>query len=114
MFVLKSFIRALIGLRCSGGGRRINFTSDNGGVPSRWMAYEAMLAGLEMTPFSKNFAKQDLTGRPPTSSMTGFYKFVEYVPLTLWMDQSVSPVDDPVPKFTRWDPFFVLPQLHDD
>ncbi|KAJ7845823.1 hypothetical protein B0H14DRAFT_2248129, partial [Mycena olivaceomarginata] len=64
-----------------GGGRRINFTSANGGIPSRWMAYEAMLAGLEMTPFHKNFAKQDLTGRPPTTSMTGFYKFFEYISL---------------------------------
>jgi len=33
-----------------GGGNVQNLTSDNGAIPSRWMAYEAMLAGLEMIP----------------------------------------------------------------
>ncbi|KAF7349702.1 WD40 repeat-like protein [Mycena sanguinolenta] len=64
-----------------GGGRRMNLTCDNGGVPSRWMAYEAMLAGLEMTPFRRTFVHQDFTGNIPTTSMTLFYNFFEYAPL---------------------------------
>jgi hypothetical protein len=105
MLMPKFSFEQLMRIFGSGGGRRINFTSDNG-VPSRWMAYEAMLAGLEMTPFHENFAEQDLTGRPPTTSMTGFYKFFEYVPLISWADPSVSPVDNAsVPKFTRCDTF---------
>ncbi|KAF7349700.1 hypothetical protein MSAN_01696800 [Mycena sanguinolenta] len=79
-----------------GGGRRMNLTSDNGGVPSRWMAHQAMLAGLEMTPFWRTFEKQDFTGLPPTNSMTWFYKFFEYAPLRIsWADDSVPPSANP-------------------
>ncbi|KAJ7612693.1 hypothetical protein FB45DRAFT_759713 [Roridomyces roridus] len=74
---------------------RINFTSDNGAVPSRWMAYEAMLAGLEMAPFKRNVGTQDLTGLPPSKSMTFLYNIIEYLPLVSWTDPSVSPIDPP-------------------
>ncbi|KAJ7250781.1 hypothetical protein C8J57DRAFT_1078763 [Mycena rebaudengoi] len=92
-----------------GGGNTDNITSDNGAVSSRWMAYEAMLAGLEMTPFQKSLALHDLTGNPPTDSMNGFYKLFEYVPLVppiKWVDLSVSPLvttigDTPDRKFKR-------------
>ncbi|KAF7349705.1 hypothetical protein MSAN_01697300 [Mycena sanguinolenta] len=79
-----------------GGGRRTNLTSDNGSVPSRWMAHQAMLAGLEMSPFRRTFVEEDFTGLRPTSSMTWFYKFFEYVPLGIaWADDSKPPSATP-------------------
>ena len=65
----------------SGGGRIENTTSDNGAIPSRWMAYEAMLAGLEMTPFWGGFKAEDLQLNIGKDSMTRFYKLLEYLPI---------------------------------
>ena len=65
----------------SGGGRIENTTSDNGAIPSRWMAYEAMLAGLEMTPFWGGFKAEDLEPKIGKDSMTCFYKLLEYLPI---------------------------------
>ncbi|KAJ7613528.1 hypothetical protein FB45DRAFT_759109 [Roridomyces roridus] len=85
-----------------GGGKQTNFTSDNGAVPSRWMAYEAMLAGLDMLPFKRNVGTQDLTGRPPSNSMTVFYKIFEYFPFLAWADPALSPLEPyPGPRFLR-------------
>ena len=69
------------GLTFSGGGRVENTTSDNGAIPSRWMAYEAMLAGLEMTPFWGGFNVKDLEPNIGKDSMTRFYKLLEYLPI---------------------------------
>jgi hypothetical protein len=100
----------------SGGGKRFNTTSDNGGVPSRWMAYEAMLAGLEMSPFRKHLGNEDLAGRRPTSSMTRLYKILECVPLQ-WADDSVSPLvntnsEAENRKFKRCGSLFFLPSFN--
>ncbi|KAJ7190200.1 hypothetical protein GGX14DRAFT_382467 [Mycena pura] len=93
-----------------------NTTSDNGGVPSRWMAYEAMLAGLEMSPL-RNLGNEDLKGRRPTNSMTWFYNLVEYIPLK-WADDSVSPLmtpndEDKNRKFKRCGYILFFPFLFD-
>ena len=69
------------GLTHSGGGRTENTTSDNGAIPSRWMAYEAMLAGLEMTPFWGGFRAEDLKPTIGKDSMICIYKLLEYLPI---------------------------------
>ncbi|KAN0129054.1 Uncharacterized alpha/beta hydrolase domain (DUF2235) domain containing protein [Lactarius tabidus] len=61
-----------------GGGHLENTTSDNGAVPSRWMAYEAMLAGLEMAPFWGGFNAKDLEPSIGKDSMTPIYNLLEY------------------------------------
>ena len=69
----------IYGLTYSGGGRIENTTSDNGAIPSRWMAYEAMLAGLEMTPFWGGIKVKDLEPNIGKDSMTRIYKLLEYI-----------------------------------
>jgi hypothetical protein len=65
------------GLTYSGGGNLENTTSDNGAIPSRWMAYEAMLAGLEMTPFWGGIKARDLEPNIGKDPMTCIYKLLE-------------------------------------
>ncbi|KAF8258065.1 hypothetical protein EI94DRAFT_1625064 [Lactarius quietus] len=68
-----------------------NKTSDNGAIPSGWMAYEAMLAGLEMTPFWGGIRVKDLEPNPGKDSMKFHYKLLEYVyPLIKWEVHSES------------------------
>ena len=43
------------------------------------MAYEAMLAGLEMTPFYGGFKLTDLEPNIGKDSMTRIYKLLEYL-----------------------------------
>ena len=43
------------------------------------MAYEAMLAGLEMTPFWGGFKVKDLKSNIGKDSMTRSYKLLEYL-----------------------------------
>ena len=75
----------------SGGGSVENETSDNGAIPSRWMAYEAMLAGLEMTPFRGGFKEKDLKPKIGEDSMALSYKLLEYLPFVIkWEDHSES------------------------
>ena len=69
------------GLTSSGGGSIENITSDNGAIPSRWMAYEAMLAGLEMASFWDGFKVKNLEPNTGNDSMTRFYKLLEYFPI---------------------------------
>jgi hypothetical protein len=73
----------------SGGGHLENTTSDNGAIPSRWMAYEAMLAGLEMTPFWGGIKVKDLEPNIGSDSMTRIYKLLEYL-FFKWEDHSES------------------------
>ena len=73
----------IYGLTYSGGGRTENTTSDNGAIPSRWMAYEAMLAGLEMTPFWGGIKVKDLEPNIGRDSMTWVYKLLEYIPIII-------------------------------
>ena len=72
----------------SGGGNVKNKTSDNGAIPSRWMAYEAMLAGLEMTPFQDGIRVKDLEPKIGKESMTRLYTPLEYVFFFKWEDHS--------------------------
>jgi hypothetical protein len=74
----------------SGGGSVENKTSDNGAIPSRWMAYEAMLAGLEMTPFWGGIKAKDLQPNIGEDSMVHFYKLIEYLYFIKWEDHSES------------------------
>ena len=74
----------------SGGGNVENKTSDNGAIPSRWMAYEAMLAGLEMTPFWGGIKAKDLQPNIGEDSMAHFYKLIEYLYFIKWEDHSES------------------------
>jgi hypothetical protein len=74
----------------SGGGNVENRTSENGAIPSRWMAYEAMLAGLEMTPFWDGIKVKDLVPNTGKDSMTHFYKVFEYIFPIRWEDHSES------------------------
>ncbi|KAN0129057.1 Uncharacterized alpha/beta hydrolase domain (DUF2235) domain containing protein [Lactarius tabidus] len=63
-----------------GGGHLENTTSDNGAIPSRWMVYEAMLAGLEMAPFWGGIkVDEDLVPNIGEDSMTPFYRLLEYL-----------------------------------
>ena len=69
------------GLTYSGGGRVENTTSDNGAIPCRWMVYEAMLAGLEMTPSWSGFKAEDLEPKIGKDPMTPLYQVLEYLPI---------------------------------
>ncbi|KAN0128870.1 Uncharacterized alpha/beta hydrolase domain (DUF2235) domain containing protein [Lactarius tabidus] len=71
-----------------GGGNVKNRTSENGAIPSRWMAYEAMLAGLEMTPFCGGITVKDLEPKIRKESMKRLYKLLEIVPFIKWEDHS--------------------------
>ncbi|KAH9031269.1 hypothetical protein EDB84DRAFT_1399659 [Lactarius hengduanensis] len=51
---------------------------DNGAIPSRWMAYEAMLAGLNMTPLQDGIKVKDLEPNTGKDPMTPLYKLLEY------------------------------------
>ena len=48
------------------------------------MAYEAMLAGLEMTPFLGGIEVRDLEPNIGEDSMTLIYKLLEYLPFLPW------------------------------
>ncbi|KAN0129047.1 Uncharacterized alpha/beta hydrolase domain (DUF2235) domain containing protein [Lactarius tabidus] len=67
-----------------GGGNIKNITSDNGAIPSRWMAYEAMLAGLEMAPFRDVITAKNLEPKIGKESMTFLYALMEYVIPVKW------------------------------
>jgi hypothetical protein len=56
------------------------------------MAYEAMLAGLEMTPFRGGFKEKDLKPKTGEDSMGHFYKSLEYLCCCCfqWEDHSES------------------------
>ena len=53
------------------------------------MAYEAMLAGLEMTPFWGGFKNKDLEPKIGKDPMTRIYKLLEYIPIK-WEAHSES------------------------
>jgi hypothetical protein len=74
----------------SGGGSVANKTSDNGANPSRWMAHEAMLAGLEMTPLWGGIKAKDLQPNIGEDSMTLFYRLIERLYFIKWEDHSES------------------------
>jgi hypothetical protein len=92
------------GLTYSGGGHLENTTSDNGEIPSRWMAYEAMLSGLEMTPFWGGFKVNDLEPKIGEDSMTRIYKLLEYL-FFKWEDHSenhpplLTSEEEPPPRY---------------
>lgn len=71
-------------LENSGGGNVKNRTSDNGAIPSRWMAYEAMLAGLDMKSFRDGIKVKDLEPKIGGLSMKCFYRFLENMPGIKW------------------------------
>ena len=48
------------------------------------MAYEAMLAGLEMTPFRDGIIVRGLEPKIGKRSMTRIYTLLEYVPFIKW------------------------------
>ena len=52
------------------------------------MAYEAMLAGLEMTPFRVRIKVKDLEPKIGKDSMTRFYQLFEYAMFIKWEDHS--------------------------
>ena len=52
------------------------------------MAYEAMLAGLEMTPFQGGFTVGDLVPKIGRRPMKRFYMFLEYMPFIKWENHS--------------------------
>ena len=54
------------------------------------MAYEAMLAGLDMTPFWGGITAKDLQPYIGEDSMTQFYKLIEYLYFIRWEDHSES------------------------
>ena len=54
------------------------------------MAYEAILAGLEMTPFQPGFKEKDLKPNIGKDSMGHFYKLLEYLYFIQWEDHSES------------------------
>ena len=54
------------------------------------MAYEAMLAGLEMTPFRVRIKVKDLEPKIGKDSMTRFYQLFEYAMFIKWEDHSES------------------------
>ncbi|THV05778.1 hypothetical protein K435DRAFT_646626 [Dendrothele bispora CBS 962.96] len=90
-----------------------NVTSDAGAVSSRWMAYEAMLAGLQMTAFSKRLTLEHFIGHAPHNSMSRFYRSIEYFPLIKWSDPSVTPIlgeeeEMPTWKYIRYFCSFVV------
>ena len=67
------------------------------------MAYEAMLAGLEMTPFWDGIRVKDLEPRIGKESMTRLYTLLEYVFFIKWEDHSedrppLLESDPPLPK----------------
>lgn len=54
------------------------------------MAYEAMLAGLEMTPFRGGITVKDLEPKIGQESMSRLYTFLEYVFFIKWEVHSES------------------------
>jgi hypothetical protein len=52
------------------------------------MAYEAMLAGLEMTPFRDRIKVKNLEPKIGKESMTCFYQLFEYAKFIKWEDHS--------------------------
>jgi hypothetical protein len=92
----------------SGGGGVENKTSDNGAIPSRWMAYEAMLAGLVMKPFWGGIIAKDLQPNIGEDSMTRFYKLIEYLYFIKWEDHS----EDRPPLLTSDEQGDKLPTRH--
>jgi hypothetical protein len=54
------------------------------------MAYEAMLAGLEMTSFWGGITAKDLQPNIGADSMVHFYKLIEYLYFIKWEDHSES------------------------
>ncbi|KAF8259574.1 hypothetical protein EI94DRAFT_1904090 [Lactarius quietus] len=69
-----------------GGGNKENITRDNGAIPSRWMVYEAKLAGLKMTKFPRS---KESALKPGPDSMTQLYKVLEYA--------------DPLVRIIKWE-----------
>ena len=73
------------------------------------MAYEAMLAGLDMAPFRGGFKVKNLEPNAVRDSMTCFYKLLEHLPFRIikWEVHSESHLplltsDEPPPRrFSR-------------
>src|ERR1700761_2039191 len=75
----------------SGGGNKPNVTLNLGAIPNRWMAHEAMLAGLELKPLGREWTWTEIKASQGRNSMNWFYAIAEYTPLINWLDDSKDP-----------------------
>jgi hypothetical protein len=62
-----------------GGGNKENIDLALGDVPTLWMANEAMIAGLKLTPSQIEWEWEHLKKYPPEKSLAG-WQWLEYLP----------------------------------
>ncbi|KAJ7135946.1 hypothetical protein C8R44DRAFT_952508 [Mycena epipterygia] len=75
-----------------GGGVRINDKLNNADVPVLWMGHEALRAGLRIQGAPGDWKWQKLKKSKATESLTGVWRFFEYLPVKhlTYTDPSVS------------------------